>query len=197
MKPNSSAMYIQLRGIIKERASKESSALLCTAWGASVGTWFGIQSGIKPLLHEPSGAPKFTPKIAAWHNRPAVRHAHVFLTGADLRSPIVYWKPGRLPLGERDPICSVWTMVPRTSIIARAPSWAVESEVSYGGEISITSILSRSGRGMVSVVFAVVMNITFDRSKGTSRKWSVKSLFSSGSSTSSSAEAGSPLKKAV
>ena len=45
---------------------------------------------------------------------------------------------------------------------------------------------------MVSVVLAVVMNMTLDRSTGISRKWSRKVLFCSLSSTSSSAEAGSP-----
>ena len=37
-------------------------------------------------------------------------------------------------------------------------------------ETSMTSILSRSGRGIVSMLFAVVMNITLDKSNGTSRK---------------------------
>ena len=45
---------------------------------------------------------------------------------------------------------------------------------------------------MVSVVLAVVMNSTSDRSKGTSRKLSRKVLFCSTSSTSSRADAGSP-----
>ncbi len=35
-------------------------------------------------------------------------------------------------------------------------------------EISITSILSKSGPGMVDVVFAVVINITFSKLKGAS-----------------------------
>ena len=45
---------------------------------------------------------------------------------------------------------------------------------------------------MVEVVLAVVMKRTSDRSKGSSTKWSRKVAFCSASSTSSSAEAGSP-----
>ena len=56
----------------------------------------------------------------------------------------------------------------------------------------MTSIRSSRGRGMVSVVLAVVMNMTRLRSTGISRKWSRKALFCSLSSTSNRAEAGSP-----
>src|SRR3954471_14311663 len=50
---------------------------------------------------------------------------------------------------------------------------------------------SSSGGGMFSV-FAVATNITSDRSYSTSIKWSTKVEFCSGSSTSSSADEGSP-----
>ena len=56
----------------------------------------------------------------------------------------------------------------------------------------MTSIRSSSGAGMVSSVFAVVTNSTFDKSYGSSRYRSRKELFCSGSSTSKSALAGSP-----
>ena len=56
----------------------------------------------------------------------------------------------------------------------------------------MTSMRSSSGRGMVSVVFAVVMNMHSLRSKGNSRKLSRKVAFCSESSTSSSADEGSP-----
>ena len=52
------------------------------------------------------------------------------------------------------------------------------------------AVQQRPGNG--DVVLAVVMNITWLRSTGTSRKWSRKAPFCSLSSTSSSAEAGSP-----
>ncbi len=49
---------------------------------------------------------------------------------------------------------------------------------------------------MLSNVFAVVMNNTFERSNGTSKYLSRKVLFCSGSNTSNSALAGSPLMSA-
>ena len=60
----------------------------------------------------------------------------------------------------------------------------------------MTSIRSRSGAGIGSSMFAVAMKSTFERSNGTDRKWSLKSEFCSGSSTSSSAADGSPRKSA-
>ena len=58
----------------------------------------------------------------------------------------------------------------------------------------MTSMRSSSGEGIVSVVLAVVMNKTFDRSNGNSIKWSRNAKFCSASKTSSSAAEGSPLK---
>ncbi|MPM88209.1 hypothetical protein SDC9_135310 [bioreactor metagenome] len=58
----------------------------------------------------------------------------------------------------------------------------------------MTSMRSRRGLGIVEAEFAVVMNMTLLRSKGTSRKLSAKCQFCSGSSTSSSADDGSPRK---
>lgn len=45
---------------------------------------------------------------------------------------------------------------------------------------------------MVSKLFAVAMNIIFDKSKGVPKKWSVNFVFWAGSSTSKSAAPGSP-----
>ena len=58
------------------------------------------------------------------------------------------------------------------------------------------SMRSSSARSMVSVVLAVVMNKTPERSNGASRKWSRKWSFCAGSSASSSAEEGSPAQVA-
>ena len=46
--------------------------------------------------------------------------------------------------------------------------------------------------GISARELAVVINITLETSYGTSKKWSTKSLFCSGSNSSSSAAAGSP-----
>ncbi|MNY39001.1 hypothetical protein D3C86_1736630 [compost metagenome] len=50
---------------------------------------------------------------------------------------------------------------------------------------------------MLCTVLAVVTNITFERSNGSSTKWSLNVLFCSGSSTSSRAADGSPRKSAA
>ena len=55
----------------------------------------------------------------------------------------------------------------------------------------MTSIRSSSGREIVLRSLAVVMNTTSDRSKGSSKKWSLKVAFCAASSTSSSAAEGS------
>jgi len=61
--------------------------------------------------------------------------------------------------------------------------------------MSMTSMRSRSGRGMGCSSLAVAMKSTPLRLKGRLRKWSRKAWFCSGSSTSSSAELGSPLSE--
>lgn len=58
----------------------------------------------------------------------------------------------------------------------------------------ITSKRSKSGGYIVSIVLAVAINKTLERSKGTFRKWSLNWLFWAGSSTSNKALLGSPLK---
>mmetsp|Transcript_19808 Transcript_19808/g.51165 ORF Transcript_19808/g.51165 Transcript_19808/m.51165 type:complete len:312 (-) Transcript_19808:804-1739(-) len=62
---------------------------------------------------------------------------------------------------------------------------------------STVSILSSSGRAMLSTSFAVATKSTRERLNGVLRKWSRKAPFCSGSRTSSSADDGSPCSERV
>ncbi len=93
-------------------------------------------------------------------------------------------------------ICSLPYLMPWLAASLRMRClWAISifSSVRYPDK-SITSMRSSRGAEMVCRLLAVAMKSAFERSKSTSIKLSWKALFCSGSSTSSKAEEGSPLK---